>query len=456
MSEIWKSSHFSKQYEISNLGRIRYVKTGTIRQTRVKHGKKYINVNVNGEDVPLTMSKLVLSAFRRLPILNEHSNHINGDRMDDRIENLEWTTSSSRIYFSRRIKSGCPIKVVYQDGRESVDFVSISSASDELQIRPELISSRIGKGFVDDISIEENPIFPDSCSEIRSLQFGDKNVYISSDGMVKVENSAWKNPSTFDNGYIRTTLPFDEDGNKHEKGKNYYMHRLMTRAFHGDTPFSDYTDVHHIDEDKSNNHPSNLQWVTRKTNMLLTYGLGYSNATGKKKIYKYKIGGEYTGESFESVAFAAKSIGLTSLTTISGCINGKRPQSGNFEWSIFGPEEYKGRREGIMKMVKAHQNKEKEDRDAKKGPKKETGKKVFAYKDGTFFGEYKSGAVAGEATGCSPGNISKCISGKLEQTCGFTFSRTKTSEEECTEESSNKNSEEECTGESMNKKMRVE
>ena len=89
-------------------------------------------------------------------------------------------------------------------------------------------------------------------------------------------------------------------------------------------------------------------------------------------------------------------------------------------------------------MVKAHQNKEKEDRDAKKGPKKETGKKVFVYKDGTFFGEYKSGVAAGEATGCSPGNISNCISGKLEQTGGFTFSRTKTSEEECTEESPNK------------------
>ena len=121
-----------------------------------------------------------------------------------------------------------------------------------------------------------------------------------------------------------------------------------------------------------------------------------------------------------------------------------------------------------MKMVKAHQNKEKEDRDAKKGPKKETGKKVFVYKDGTFFGEYKSGAAAGEATGCNKGNISKCISGKMKQTNGFTFSRTKTSEEEfveesnktseeeCVEESPNKTSEEECTEESPNKKMRVE
>ena len=237
MSEIWKSAHFSKQYDISNLGRIRYVKTGTIRQTRVKHGKKYINVTVNGEDVPLTMSKLVLSAFMRLPTSNEHSNHINGDRMDDRIENLEWTTSSSRIYFARRIKSGCPIKVVYQDGKESIEFVSISSASDELKIRPDLISSRIGQGFVDGISIEENLIFPDSCTEIKSLQFGDKSVHISSDGMVKVENNAWKNPSTLDNGYIRTTLPFDEDGNKQDKGKKYYMHRLVARAFHGDAPF---------------------------------------------------------------------------------------------------------------------------------------------------------------------------------------------------------------------------
>ena len=67
----------------------------------------------------------------------------------------------------------------------------------------------------------------------------------------------------------------------------------------------------------------------------------------------------------------------------------------------------------------------------------------------------KSGAAAGEATGCTKGNISNCISGKLKQTGGFTFSRTKTSEEECIEESP-KTSEEECTEESPNKKMRVE
>ena len=60
--------------------------------------------------------------------------------------------------------------------------------------------------------------------------------------------------------------------------------------------------------------------------------------------------------------------------------------------------------------------------------KKKQEKKVFVYKDGTFFGEYKSGAVAGEVTGCTKGNISNCISGKLKQTGGFTFSRTKISE----------------------------
>ena len=166
---------------------------------------------------------------------------------------------------------------------------------------------------------------------------------------------------------MRTSFQFNENGEYIEggKGKNYDIHRLVAIAFH-DNPLG-LSDVDHIDEDKCNNNYENLKWLSHSDNVKRSIKPGSRN---KQKVYKYKIGGEYTGESFESLAFAAKNIGLTSLATISRCINSKRPHSGNFEWSDLEPEEYKDRREGIMKMVKAHQNKEKENRDAKKGPKK--------------------------------------------------------------------------------------
>ena len=50
------------------------------------------------------------------------------------------------------------------------------------------------------------------------------------------------------------------------KQRGQYVHRIVLAAF---TPNPEgYSDSHHIDSDKSNNHRLNLQWVTRKQNLL--------------------------------------------------------------------------------------------------------------------------------------------------------------------------------------------
>ena len=385
MSEIWKTSCFSNEYSVSNMGRVKRNSTGKIYSNKISKGKN--RLHLKGLKLDITVSREVLSAFHGKPDENKIVHYKDGNKLNDTLENMEWIERGQNN-----------VGISYNSSRVNYSIPS---------------------------------------GEIRELTWGEEKISVSSDGFVRTNSKRWKKPTIPDptkNGYVSIWLPFDSNGKRKEygRGSNHLIHRIIAEAFCERK--NGQNEVDHIDRDKSNNVASNLRWTTRIENSM---NRDNSNDQNKKVVYKYKIGGEYTGESFESLSFAAQSIGFTS-STISGCINGKRPHSGNFEWSIFEPEEYKGRREGIMKMVKAHQNKEKEDRDAKKGPKKETGKKVFVYKDGTFFGEYKSGVVAGEATGCSPGNISKCISGKLEQTGGFTFSRTKTSEEECTEESPNK------------------
>ena len=47
--------------------------------------------------------------------------------------------------------------------------------------------------------------------------------------------------------------------------KNFKVHRLVCEAFHGPPPFPEAV-VMHLDEDPSNNRPSNLRWGTRKEN----------------------------------------------------------------------------------------------------------------------------------------------------------------------------------------------
>jgi len=60
-------------------------------------------------------------------------------------------------------------------------------------------------------------------------------------------------------GYLHVVL--HKDG----KRKTVLIHRLICEAFHGPAP-SEQHQVNHIDRCKTNNTPSNLEWVTAKGN----------------------------------------------------------------------------------------------------------------------------------------------------------------------------------------------
>lgn len=74
-------------------------------------------------------------------------------------------------------------------------------------------------------------------------------------------------------GYARVGLTFD-DGTK----KHMYVHRLVAQAFL-DNP-QNLNEVNHKDENKLNNHYSNLEWCTRQYNN--TYGI--KSPQNRKKI----------------------------------------------------------------------------------------------------------------------------------------------------------------------------
>ncbi len=77
-----------------------------------------------------------------------------------------------------------------------------------------------------------------------------------------------KDIQTHLNGYKYVNLYKDN------KNKTYRIHRLVAEAFIPNT--ENKPDVNHIDADKSNNLPSNLEWATKKENTkhLIKKGLG--------------------------------------------------------------------------------------------------------------------------------------------------------------------------------------
>lgn len=92
--EIWKKINGYGDYSVSSVGRIRNDRTGTIRKLQV-YTKDYYSVRLNGKN--LLVHRLVAMAFIDNPENKPDVDHINGDRKDNRIENLRWVTARENL-----------------------------------------------------------------------------------------------------------------------------------------------------------------------------------------------------------------------------------------------------------------------------------------------------------------------------------------------------------------------
>ena len=88
--EEWKTLFFDNGYEVSNLGRLRNKRTKVIAKGTIKKNG-YVDVSVNNQNYRL--HRLVLQTWCPNEDYEELTvDHINGNRSDNRLENLRWAT----------------------------------------------------------------------------------------------------------------------------------------------------------------------------------------------------------------------------------------------------------------------------------------------------------------------------------------------------------------------------
>lgn len=100
MTEEWKIIEDNSNYAISNLGNVKNINTG--RNLRPANtGSGYLQVQLyqgtHNTRKHFSVHRLVANAFIPNPDNKPQVNHINGNRNDNRVENLEWVTRKENM-----------------------------------------------------------------------------------------------------------------------------------------------------------------------------------------------------------------------------------------------------------------------------------------------------------------------------------------------------------------------
>lgn len=282
----WKNiPGFDARYFVSDDGRV---------WSRCRN--KYLSLTSNKSDgyirVSLYSGVHLVHRLVAISFLGERSNrqvnHIDGNKKNNNVNNLEWVTASENATHStynltsitnaHKSPSHNLVKDLYLSGK-----YSYSKLAKMFNVSKTTIASILGTNGKDTKRLKQFAVLENEIVE----QIPDFPHYFASNfgRILSLKSGRALTLQIQPNGYVKVDLK--------ENGKHYrkYVHRLVCAALLGKSKLV----VNHKDKDKTNNNLSNLEYVTQSENIKHSVKRKI-NEDDYEKIYTLKLSGKSSVE----------------------------------------------------------------------------------------------------------------------------------------------------------------
>lgn len=131
---MWKQ-YFNTNYSISDMGEVRNDKTNKLLSQSIQQGYHHVTLNINGQQKRKRVHRLVAETFLDNPDNKPYVNHIDGNRENNCVNNLEWVTPTENTQHAvmAGLFKNTNKKAVNQynlDGKLIFTYASITEASE--------------------------------------------------------------------------------------------------------------------------------------------------------------------------------------------------------------------------------------------------------------------------------------------------------------------------------------
>jgi len=338
-SEFVPVNGYEDLYQLNKNGDILSLRSN--KKLKISVGKEYAYVtlrNNNNTTKMCSIHRLLAENFIENPQNKPQVHHIDHDKNNFNLDNLEWVDPSENMKKARDFhKQVIPVKQYSKDGNFIAEYKSATEAFEKTGVNHAHIRQCCNKkthyntagGYKWENVISEDHSYGNKKRKRNVEKYVSKNgeifknigIYNNTD-LTKYKISNFGTILNEKGFRIQTRLTYD--GYEVVTIKQCFIrcHRLVTTQFLPD-PLSEQNVVNHIDENKSNNYVGNLEWTTNSENE--THSCG-------KSIGMFDKNNGNLLKTFVSIHEANRYLGKCISGKISGCCNGKQKTAHGFTW----------------------------------------------------------------------------------------------------------------------------